>query len=93
MGHQALINAILDWHDELRRTRAGTEIIRAIEERIETETDPVIRWHLNGVLGTEHEAQGDHAAAQEVWRRDPRYEISDWHRDLVMSNQVARSLR
>jgi|SRR5215470_7798311 len=87
MGQQDRINEITDWHDELRRTRSGIEIIRAIEERIEKETDPVMRWHLNGVLGEEHAAQGDHAAAQEIRQQDPRHEIGQWYRELVMGNR------
>jgi hypothetical protein len=87
MGRQVLINEIIDWYHELRHKRSGTEIIRAIEERMENEADPVKFWHLNGVLGEEHEAQGNRAQAQEIWRRDPGYEIGCWHRDLVMSNR------
>jgi len=56
MGRQDRINEIMDWHDELRRTRSGIDIIRAIEEKIDKEADSVTRWHLNDVLAEEHAA-------------------------------------
>ena len=87
MGRYDLINEIIEWQDELRRTLSGVDIIRAIEERMEKETDPIKFWHLNGVLGEEHEAQGNHAAAREIWRRDPRYDIGNWHLELVKANR------
>ena len=87
MGQQDRINEIMDWHDELRRTRSGIDIIRAIEEKINKEADSVTRWHLNDVLAEEHAAQGNHAAAREIRQRDPRYEIGQWYRELVMSNR------
>jgi len=90
MGHHDLVDEIMDWHDELRRTRSGIDIIRAIEEKINKEADSVTRWHLNDVLAEEHAAQGNPAAARHshphmgnsvcngarIHRRDRA-----WHRD------------
>src|SRR5262245_6733335 len=87
MGRNDLINEITDWHEELRRTRSGGEIIQAIEERMETETDPATFWCLNGLLGEEHKTQGNDITAQEIWQRDPRYAIGQWHIDLVRANR------
>jgi tetratricopeptide (TPR) repeat protein len=87
VGRLDLINEIIDWHNELRRTRSGAEIIHAIEEKIERESDAVKVGHLNILLAQQHEALGNHAEAQEIWRRDPHYEIDRWHHDLVWNNK------
>ena len=87
MGRQDLINEIIDWHDELRRTRSGAEIIHAIEEKIARESDAVNLRYLNILLAQQHEAQGNHAEAEEIYRRDPHYEIDRWHHELVWRNK------
>src|SRR5262245_48996181 len=90
MGHHDLVDEIMYWHDELRRTRSGIDIICAIEEKIDKEADSVTRWHLNDVLAEEHAATGNHAAAREIRKRAPRYKIGQWYRELVMSNRGSK---
>jgi tetratricopeptide (TPR) repeat protein len=87
MGQYDLIHEIIDWHEGLRRTLSGHRIVRAIEERIEHETDPVKLSYLTDVLGEEHEAQGNHAEAQNIRRQSPYHEIDRWHHQLVSSNR------
>ena len=81
MGYPESFNEIDDWCHELRRTHIGENIIRALEERIEAESDPDRLHILNWFLAREYEAQGNQAAVEAVRRRDPVEEIHRWHQD------------
>ena len=79
MGYPKSFNEIDRWCQELRRTRAGEDMVHALEKRIEAERDDQ-RWQiLNWFLANEHEAQGNEAAAHAARCRDPAMEIHDWH--------------
>jgi hypothetical protein len=66
MRTQKLINEIIDWHEQMRRTLSGAEMIRAIEDQIDRETDPVKRWWANVLLVQEHTTQGNDEIAREL---------------------------
>lgn len=70
------------WRDGLRRNHAGDALIRAIEERIDRESDPTRLEILIRFLAQEHIAQGDQAAASAALRRDPVCEIDRWYEQL-----------
>jgi hypothetical protein len=69
------------WRDGLRRERGGPEVIRQIEDRIKSETDPRLIQILNRFLADEHDAQGNPEAADAVRRADPEQEILRWRDD------------
>src|SRR6266545_3624984 len=79
---------ICRWHNELRRSLAAKEIIRAIEQRIESETDPKKLWVLKFALAKEHEAQGNVAAAERIRREDPATQADEWVDELRRTHPV-----
>jgi hypothetical protein len=81
MGYPESFNEIEHWCKELRRTHIGDGIIRAMEERIEEESDPHRLEILNWFLANEHMAQGNQAAAEAVRRRNPTGDIYRWHEE------------
>ena len=85
MGYPESFNEIDRWCEELRRTHVGADLVRALEERIETESDPERLQILNWFLASEYEAQGNKAAVQAIHRRDPTAEIHRWHQDWLQS--------
>ena len=87
MGWHSLIDEVMDWHDGMRGTLSGTAMIRAIEEKRDNEPDEIKHWYLNYLLAEEHEAQGNHAKAEEIYQRDPHYQIDHWHHELVLINR------
>jgi tetratricopeptide (TPR) repeat protein len=76
------------WLDELRRSAAGDEIVRAIEGRIEVETDPRTVKMLKYALAQEHTKQGNQAAADALYREVLR-EVDYWYRKLYQTNRTA----
>jgi hypothetical protein len=78
MGYLESFNELERWWDELRLVLDGEELIRAIEDTIAGESDPGRVEILNRFLAQEHAAQGNHAAAEAVFRRDPGYAILRW---------------
>jgi len=86
MNFQQSFDEIDEWQHELRRTHAGSAIIRAIENRIEHESDPVRLRILNFLLADEHIAQGNEAAAEAIRRQDPCWEIDSWYDAWPQSN-------
>jgi hypothetical protein len=86
MGYPESYNELEQWRDELRRSRSGAEIIRAIEGRIAGEGDPERGDILNRLLLQEHLAQGNSAAAEEIRARDPSRQIYRWHEGLRESD-------
>ncbi len=85
MGYPESFNEIDRWCQELRRTHVGEDMVRALEERIEAESDPHRLEILNWFLAGEYEAQGDEAAAEAVRRRDPTEDIYRWHQEWLES--------
>jgi tetratricopeptide (TPR) repeat protein len=85
MAYPESFNEIDRWCQELRRTHVGEDIVRALEERIEAESDPDRLHILNWFLAGEYEAQGNEAAAESVRRRDPVEEIYLWHQEWQQS--------
>src|ERR1700704_622209 len=81
MGYPETFNEIDHWCEELRRTGGGDGIIRAMEERIEGESDPRRLEILNWFRANEHLAQGNEAAAGAVRRRNRTDEIYRWHEE------------
>jgi len=81
MGYPESFNEIDDWRHELRRTHVGEDIVRALEKRIEAESDPDRLHILNWFLAGEYEAQGNQAAVEAVRGRDPVEEIHRWHQE------------
>jgi hypothetical protein len=79
MGYPESFNEIDQWCQAMRQTHADTDMVHALEERIESERDDRRLQILNWFLANEHEAQGNEAAARAVRRRDPTMEIHDWH--------------
>jgi Protein of unknown function len=85
MGYPESFNEIDRWCEELRRTQVGADVVRALEERIETESDPERLQILNWFLAGEYEAQGNQAAVEAIHRRDPTAEIHRWHQEWQQS--------
>jgi hypothetical protein len=85
MGYPETFNEIDDWCHELRRTHIGGDLVRALEERIDTESDPDRLQILNWFLVGEYEAQGNEAAVEAIRRRDPAAEIHRWHQEWQQS--------
>src|SRR3982074_3665059 len=85
MGYPESFNEIDRWCQELRRTHVGEDIVRALEERIEAESDPDRVHILNWFLAGEYEAQGNEAAAEAGRRRDPVEEVYLWHQEWQQS--------
>jgi tetratricopeptide (TPR) repeat protein len=80
--HQEVLDELFRWRDGLYRTRQGIDVIRAIEERIETEPIKVKLEPLYFMLAQEHEAQGNHAAAEAIHQRDPINEVYGRYEDV-----------
>ena len=81
MGYPESFNEIDGWCQELRRTHVGEAMARALENRIEGESDPHRLEILNWFLANEHMAQGNQAAAEAVRRRNRTDEIYRWHEE------------
>jgi hypothetical protein len=100
MGYPESFNELEAWRSELRRSLAGAELIRAIEERIARETDPERRHILEHLLLQEHVAQGNSAAVEAIRARDPMREIHRWrdewresHRELDIVPALEERIR
>jgi tetratricopeptide (TPR) repeat protein len=76
------------WLDELRRSAAGDEIVRAIEGRLKVETDPRTANMLKYVLARECTKQGNQAAADELYR-ELLSEVEYWYKNLRRTNHRA----
>lgn len=92
MRRQKLIDEVIDWHEQLRRTVSGAEIIRAIEDRIDRETDPVKRWYTGVLLAQQHAAHGNHALACELRQQDPHHQIDRWHHELSLRRDLVANI-
>jgi tetratricopeptide (TPR) repeat protein len=78
---------IVRWRDGLRTSHTGAEVIRAIAERMQAEPDPVKKRVVKFVLAEEHRAQGNKAAADALYREDPRDEVHYWYNDLLRTHE------
>jgi tetratricopeptide (TPR) repeat protein len=61
--------------------------VRAIQERIQVESDPVKLRILKFALADEYEAQGNKASADALYREDPRDEAHYWYNDLLKTHE------
>jgi len=68
-----------DWCDDMRRTATPAALIRAIEDRMEHETDPERLDVLNMLVAREHRKQGNEAEADAISARDPVRQVHDWY--------------
>jgi len=82
MDYQEVLDEIYRWRDGLCRTRQGIDVIHAMEERIKNEPDEAKLKPLYFILAQEHEAQGNHAAAEAIYRQDPIDEVYRWHENV-----------
>jgi len=77
------------WVDDLRLSDAtGDERVRAMENRLEAETDETAVRVLKVSLAIEHTEQGNEAAADAVWR-EVLPEVDYWYRNLTRTNRTA----
>jgi tetratricopeptide (TPR) repeat protein len=79
---------ILRWLDELRQSSTGNQIIRAIEDRLQIETDAAKVRCLKSELAKEHEEQGNEAAADAL-HRELWGEVHYWYRSLCRKHRHA----
>lgn len=89
MTYPDSFNEIEAWRDQLRGTVSPGELIRAIETRIENESDPERIRILNSFLTKEHLAQGNEAAAAAIRARDPIEEVYRWYDEQSRENENA----
>jgi hypothetical protein len=80
--HEKALKEIYRWRDDLHRTRSGADVIRAMEQRIQGETDERKLKPLYFMLAQEHEAQGNYAAAEAIYRQDPLDEVYRWYEQV-----------
>src|SRR5262249_36924009 len=78
-------NELDRWRDTLRLTRDGEDVIRALEEMIGQEPDPVRLRILNLFLAEEYAAEGDDDGVEAVRRRDPGTEVHRWYDELCQT--------
>jgi hypothetical protein len=79
-------NEIEEWRDALRRSLPPTELIHAIENRIQHESDGQRLRILNFFLADEHARQGNHAAADTIRANDPILETHRWCEEWRQEN-------
>src|ERR1051326_1917883 len=77
------------WHDQIRQTLSGSDLIRAIETRIQQESHPSGLRILNIFLAREHIAQGNQAAADTIRYNDPLEQVHRWHLEWREANSEA----
>jgi tetratricopeptide (TPR) repeat protein len=82
MDYQEVLDELFRWRDRLHWTGQGIDVIRAIEERIENESGKANLEPLYFMLAQEHEAQGNHAAAEAIRLQDPVNEVYLWYEDV-----------
>jgi tetratricopeptide (TPR) repeat protein len=77
------------WHDQIRQAQSGSDLIRAIEARIQQESHPSRLRILNIFLAREHIAQGNEAAADIIRYNDPLEQVHRWHVEWREANSEA----
>lgn len=80
--HHEVLDELFRWRDGLYRTRQGIDVIRAMEERIESESVKAKLEPLYFILAQEYEAQGNYTAAEAIHLRDPINEVYRWYNDV-----------
>jgi hypothetical protein len=78
MTYPASFNEIEEWRNTLRRTVSPAQLIHAIENRIQHESDAQRLRILNFFLANEHSRQGNEAAADAIYDNDPILETHRW---------------
>jgi hypothetical protein len=89
MTYPETFNELDKWRDELRPTVSPADLIRALADRAEHESDPVRVHILNCFLIEEHLAQGNQAEAEVIRLKDPVEEIHRWHCEWCEANDSA----
>jgi hypothetical protein len=74
-----VLDELFRWRDRLYWTSQESDVIRAMEERIEVESGTAILQPLYFMLAQEHEAQGNYAAAEAIRLQDPVNEVYLWY--------------
>jgi hypothetical protein len=88
MDDQESREEIYRWRDSLLKRVGGIGLVGAIKERIRSETDGAKVKPLYLMLAEEHDAQGNHAAAEAIHRAiyhpddDPIAEVYRWYEEL-----------
>jgi tetratricopeptide (TPR) repeat protein len=82
MDIREVLDELFRWRDGLHRTRQGSDVIRAMEERIEVESGTAILQPLYFMLAQEHEAQGNYGAAEAIRLQDPVNEVYLWYEEV-----------
>jgi hypothetical protein len=80
--HEEMLKELYQWRDDLHRTCQGSAVVRAMERRIQDETDERRLKPLYFLLAQEHEAQGNYAAAEVSYHQDPIDEVHRWCEQL-----------
>jgi tetratricopeptide (TPR) repeat protein len=90
IAHQFKLDAELSrWRDELRLSDAtDDDVIRAIKDRIEVETDQDVIHLLKYALADEFDGLGDESASDAL-HRELLPEVVDWYRKLRRTNRTA----
>jgi tetratricopeptide (TPR) repeat protein len=61
------IAEVYRWYEELERTSVGTDVIHAVEERIESEPDAAKQRELKFILALEYTQEQDYAASEAIY--------------------------
>jgi hypothetical protein len=93
MDIREVLDELFRWRDRLHRTRQGSDVIRAMEERIEVESGTAILQPLYFMLAQEHEAQGNHAAAEAIRLQDPVNEVYRWYEEVELTSVGIEAIR
>jgi len=93
MDSREVLDELLRWRDRLHWTRQGSDVIRAMEERIEVESGTAILQPLYFMLAQEHEAQGNYAAAEAIRLQDPVNEVYRWYEDVELTSVGVEAIR
>ena len=84
MGYPELFNELERWRDELRFAGSPKKLIRALEDRVKHEADPVRLRILKHFLAEEHIAQGRPGAAAAIRLEDPVWQMHLWYERCAM---------
>ncbi|HEX4552746.1 MAG TPA: DUF3658 domain-containing protein [Xanthobacteraceae bacterium] len=81
MGYPETYNGLNAWRQDLRRSHARDDMVRALEQRLDAESDPERFEILSAFLHQEYEAQGNQAAMEALRRRQVCDDIISWHQE------------
>jgi hypothetical protein len=93
MDIREVLDELFRWRDRLHWTRQGSDVIRAMEERIEVESGTAILQPLYFMLAEEHAAQGNYAAAEAIRLQDPVNEVYLWYEEVELTSVGIEAIR